>query len=337
MLGAISMQVDYKSFIEDNFVIKSKDGNLVSFIFNDTQGYYYDLLLSEYPDLTGIRENILKFRQPGFSSLITGIFATDFILSELGEIPIIDSDVYSHKDDETAVHIQRFNMFIDSWLLRDQGGDYRERDHHSELQKLRKYLLQTDNGGEIIGKRGAQYHAETASAKVSGRGGTKQNIHWSEVAFYPNTEIMNAETLVTGAEQQVPDGRGKIFRETTGNLAGDFFAREYRLGKDGQSDFKSRFLGWFIHGEYSSPVPDSWETPEYYKKVIDDGATREQCYWHYRKTRSLTDVKRMREYPTYDTEAFLMGGNPFFGKDALLHFTNNIIKPVSESMYVSSL
>lgn len=334
------MKIDYRGFIEDNFVIKDKEGNLVPFKLNSTQLYYYDLLQDEYGDkgLVGIRENILKFRQPGFSSLITGIFATDFILSELSEIPIIDSDVYSHKDDETAVHIQRFNMFIDSWLLKDQGGDYLIPEHHEEIRKLRKYLLRVDNGGEIIGKRGAQYHAQTASAKVSGRGGTKQNIHWSEVAFYPNTEIMNAETLVTGAEQQVPDGKGKIFRETTGNLAGDFFAREYMLGKDGQSDFKSRFLGWPIHAEYSTPAPEGWKPPEYYDKVrAESGTSVDQCYWHYMKTRGLTDIKRLREYPTYDTEAFLMSGKPFFDKDALLYYTNNTIEPVSEALYVSAL
>lgn len=332
-------RINYRAFIEDNYYIKNKQGVIVPFRFNETQTYYYDMLVEEYPTMQGIRENILKFRQPGFSSLITGIFATDFIMSELGEIPIIDSDIYSHKDDETDAHIARFNMFIDSWMLKDLGGDYAVPDHHKELKKIRKQFLEIDNGGELIGrKHGAQYHAQTASAKVSGRGGTKQNLHWSEVAFYPNTPILNAKQLVTGAEQQVPDGYGKIFRETTGNLAADFFAGEYHLGKEGKSDFRSRFLPWYIHRAYSKPAPDGWEPPAYYDRVRTEfGASVDQCYWHFEKTRGLQDKERLREYPTYDTEAFLLGGKKFFDAEALIYYTTLIKSPIKESQYVSAL
>ena len=327
------MRIDYRGFIQDNFIIKNKDGELVPFMFNDTQSYYYDeCLLKDYaPDLQGVRENILKFRQPGFSSEITGIFAVDFILSELGELPIINSDVYSHKDDETKVHIQRFNMFLDSWLLKDQGGDYRNPEHRKELVKLRKQFLAVDNDGEIIGRNGAEYHAQTASARVSGRGGTKQNIHWSEAAFYPNTDIMNAESLMTGAEEQVPHGRGKIFRETTGNTMADFFAREYNLGKLGESEFKSRFLGWFIHKkEYTSEAPAGWEPPEYYFELLNKGiANVNQCYWHFTKTRGLTSKKKMRENPTYEHEAFITGGDLYFNIEALRELLKGTREPVA--------
>lgn len=332
------MKINYKAFIEDNFWIKNKEGELVKFIYNDTQNYYWNLLKADYSDLQGIRENILKFRQPGFSSEITGIFATDFCLSELGEIPIINSDVYSHKDSETTIHFQRFNMFVDSFLLSYKGGSYGEPSHRQEIPRLRKELLSVDTTNLLIGKRGAEYHAQTASAKVSGRGGTKQNIHWSEPAFYSNTQIINAKDLITGAEEQVPSGRGKIFRETTGNAADGFFPEEYEKGKQGISEFKSRFLGWFIHKAYSLLPPTDWTPPPYYAKVIRDyHATREQCYWHFVKTRGLSDEKRMREYPTDDTEAFLLGGSSYFDKGALLHYKNAAIKPIKEVEFVGAL
>lgn len=335
------MKIDYKGFIQDNFTIKNKDGDLVDFIFNETQDYYYtEVLLKEYGgDLQGLRENILKFRQPGFSSLITGIFATDFILSELDELPIINSDVYSHKDDETTVHVQRFNMFLDSWALKDQGGDYKDNQHRLEVPRLRKHLLKYDNDSELIGKRGAEYHAQTASAKVSGRGGTKQNIHWSEPAHYPNTQIMNAKTLMTGAEEQVPSGKGKIIRETTGNTTIDYFAIEYKLGKEGRSDFHSRFLGWFMQSrEYRREPPKGWQPPDYYDKLLSDGlADIEQCYWHFEKTRGLTDKEKMRENPTYETEAFILGGKKFFNEEVLLEYQNRVREPISQGMYVSAL
>lgn len=333
-------KIDYRSFIQDSFFIKNKRGVLVPFVFNDVQNLWYDDLLETYgEELQGIRENDLKGRQFGISSIITGMFATDFILSELGEIPIIDSDVYSHKDEETSTHIERFNLFLNSYMVQDQGGTKDDMEEEAEIEQLRKAFLRTDNGGHLMSKkRKAQYHAQTASAKVSGRGGTKQNIHWSEPAFYPNTQIMNAKLLMVGAEKQVPDNYGKIFRESTGRTLGDYYAEEYYKGKDGRGTFKSRFLAWYLHKEYTSTAPQDWELPEYYELLVkEDKATVDQCYWHFTKTDELNDKTELREYPTYDFEAFIAGGKPFFSQDALLHYQRKIEKPVKEVQFVSAL
>lgn len=332
-------KIDYKSFIEDNFTITTTSGEIVPFVFNDVQDYYYQLLLNDYgEDLSGVRENILKSRRFGFSSIIDAMFATDFILSELDAIPLTNSDVYSYKEKDTQVLFTRVNQFIDSYLLKDQGGDYTNFSHRKELPALRNAFLKKDvSGTVIVGRNGAEYHCLTAGAKVSGRGGTKQNIHWSEVAFYGNTTILDAKLLVTGAEEQVSTGIGKIFRETTGNVADDFFSSEYYEGKDGLSDFKSRFLAWHLFGQYTSEAPEDWTPPPYYSKIMKEGVTKDQCYWHFVKTRSLKDKLRMREYPTSDIEAFLLGGDPFFDAEALIRYTEQTIEPIKETLYVSSL
>lgn len=334
------MTIDYKNFIESNFYIKNKQGILIPFELNDVQNWYLDLLKTDYPEMQGIRENILKGRQFGLSSLTTSIFATDFILSEAGEIPIIDSDVYSHKDEETTAHINRFNLFLDSFMFKSQGGTALDIEENQEMRiAMRKQFLKVDNGGEIVTrKRGAQYHAQTASAKVSGRGGTKQNIHWTEPAFYPNTEIMSAKKLMVGAEKQVPQNYGKIIRETTGNMMGDYFSEEYQLGKEGKSAFKSRFIAWYQHKEYAAPAPESWSIPEYYSQLLRDGlASPDQAYWHYQQTKGLTDKEELREYPTYDYEAFLMSGTVLFGSDALIHYQNSFKEPKKAMEYVQAL
>lgn len=332
------MTVHYKEFIEDNFVLKSKEGELIPFILNDVQNEYYQTLLGDYPDMQGIRENLLKGRQFGISTLIAGIFTVDFILSGLGDINLIDSDIYSHKDSETAAHFNRVNMFLDSWLLKSQGGNYLIQSHRLELPKLRSRFLRVDTSNLLVAHNGVQIQTQTASAKVSGRGGTKQNIHWTEPAFYPNTDIMSAETLMTGAEEQVPQGFGKIVRESTGNLAGDYFASEYQKGKDGQSDFHSRFIAWYTYKEYTLKAPEDWELPEYYETLVEDKlATIDQCYWHYKKTRGLQDTKKMREYPTTDTEAFLLGGSPFFNAESLIFYTGKTQKPIKVVEYATAL
>lgn len=331
--------INYKEFIAETFYIKSKDGEIIPFVFNEVQDEYYEELKADYPTFQGIRENDLKGRQFGISTMISAIFTTDFIFSALGEIPFTDSDIYSHKDKETRSHFKRVNIFLNSWLLKDQGGDYADLSHHEYIPQLRKEFLKTDSdAGLLVAKNDTQIQTATAGAKVSGRGDTKANLHWSEIAFYPNTTIMSAENLVTGAEEQVPQGRGKIFRETTGNLAADYFAKEYKLGKEGLSDFKSRFMVWYKHKEYRLDAPPGWQPPEYYFKLIADGeVTIEQCFWHFKKTRGLTNKKKMREYPTYDTEAFLYGGDPYFDGDSLLYYLNHVKEPIRKGDYVTSL
>lgn len=331
-------KIDYRSFIQDNFFIKNKEGTLQRFTFNEVQNWYYDLLLADYgEELQGIREIDVKGRQFGISSLIEGIFATDFVLSELQEIPIIDSDVYSHIDKETKAHTDRFNLFLESYLMQDQGASLEDMSTPEGMearQAFRKAFLKTDNGNYIEGKRGALYHSQTASAKVSGRGGTKQNIHWTEPAFYPNTDILNAKELMTGAEKQVPLGRGKIFRESTGKTRADYFGQEYYKAKEGRGIFKARFMAWYQHPEYKMTPPDGWERPEYYREV---NATDAQCYWHYTETDNLTDKLQLREYPTYDHEAFIAGGESFFDKDALLNAINSLIEPIRKGEYAQAL
>ncbi len=236
------MRINYKAFIEDNFQIIDKKGNIVPFIFNDTQNYYWQLLLKEYPTLQAIRENILKFRQPGFSSFIDGIFTVDFIMSEQLKQPITFSDIYSHKDKETTDLFNRMSFFLDSWC--------------KKISIDRKRLLKEDSTGKIKGQNNSEINVQTANAKVSGRGGTKQNLHFSEPAFYPNTDILNANDLVIGVEQQVADGVGKIFRESTGNMIGDFFNEEYEFGKSEGAKFKSRFLGWWLHKKDTLQAPE---------------------------------------------------------------------------------
>lgn len=333
------MEIDYRGFIQEYFHIKNKRGMIVPFLFNDVQNLWYDDLVNYYGGaLQGVRENDLKGRQFGISSVIAGILTTDFILSALGEIPMVDGDIYSHKDRETASHFNRVNMFVESYLLKTQGGDYANPEHRLEAHKLRPHFFKTDTTNLLIAKNGVQLQTATAGAKVSGRGSTRQNLHWTEPAFYPNTPILSAETLMTGAEEQVPEGFGKIFRESTGNMMGDFFSKEYYLGKDGRSEFRSQFLVWYLHKEYQREAPPGWDPPIYYHKLLaDNHATIHQCYWHFLKTRELQNKKRLREYPTYDTEAFLMAGTTFFDSMAMIFHNNNVKKPLKTAAYVQGL
>lgn len=317
--------IDYKSFIEENFEVITKEGEIVPFIFNDVQNLAYQELINDYVDLQGIRENWLKHRQWGGSTFVVAMFTADFILSELKEIPITNSDIYSHKDEETEVHFARASFFYDCWLKKAY-----QTIEQSDINKLRKLRLKEDESGKkMVGANNTTLETKTASAKVSGRGGTKQNQLYTEIAFYPYTEIMNAKNLVVGSSKQVKDGIGKIIRESTGNLSGDYFHTEYKLGKKNMSEYKSRFFAWYLNKENITSAPSDWTPPSYYEKLLKEHkANRNQCYWHYKKTKGLTDKEEMRENPTYDTEAFLMSGDMYFNKEVITYYDNNTKEPL---------
>lgn len=325
-------KVNYKAFIENYFMVKDREGQIVPFRFNQVQNDYYEILQAERPGLIGVRENVLKGRQQGFSSLIDAIFTTDFILSALGSISVIGSQIISHKIEEVKPLFKRVDLYLNSYLAKEKIE--------------RKDFLKTDNKVSYIeGHTGAELFVGTAGAKTLGRGGTLQNLHWSEIAFYSNTEILNAEELVVGAEQQVLDGIGKIFRESTGNNVGDHFNREYVRGKALDGPFKSRFFEWFKTKEYRTEVPTGYFESERFQEACHKYESNflqlqeqhrlspEQIYWYIQKLGSSNNWKKIRrEYPFTDNEAFLSSGEMFFSADSLLWYKGNIRQPITEGV-----
>lgn len=316
--------INYKNFIEHYFKIKNKKGVIVPFIFNNVQNVYYEILKKDYPTLKGIRENILKARKEGFSSLVAGIFTVDFILSGLKKIPITSSQVTAHREADVKPHFNRINLFLESWL---------------EKEKIqRKQFLVIDNQTSYIKNiSGAEFSVGMAGAKAMGRGGDTLNLHWTEIGYYPNTDIINAEDLVVGAEKQVPLGLGKIFRESTGNVVGDFWNEEYWRGieADGkrESNFRSRFFPWFDFKEYQVPCPPGYKEFTPYEKDMRPmySLTNDQVYWYHLENKSVKDKNKFRrEHPCNEQEAFLSGGSCFFDLQALNWYLKKTKKPVKE-------
>lgn len=295
---------DYKRMIESGFDIVDKRGVRQPFVLNDVQN---DFLLAylggKYPDMQGIRESVAKARQEGFSALIDAIFAVDFLAQ-----PNTGAQIISHKQTETLILLDRVNFYIDSWLEKNKVP--------------RELLLATDRRDYLENKTNGSYiYIGTAGAKTLGRGGTLQNIHWSECAFYPNTEILSAEKLVTAAEQQVLVGAGKIFRESTGNVVGDFFHGEIERARNGLSAYGYYFCPWYAHKEYRTSnrfILNAEEQKDYDKLITINGIHEDQIYWFLQKMREFPQRSLgYREYPTIIEDAFLAGGESIFNKDVL--------------------
>jgi len=306
-------RLDYKTMIETGFTVINKRGEEQPFVLNNIQNDFDQKLDEWFPSQEGIRVNIAKARQEGFSAFIDAMFTVDFLAREN-----IGAQIISHKDSETEFLIKRVSHYIDSFCNKNGIS--------------RKDLLSVDTSSFLENKiNGSYIFIGTAGAKTLGRGGTLQNIHWSEVAFYPSGPITSPEKIVTGAEQQVAMGVGKIFRESTGNVVGDFFHEECERSRIGESVYRFGFYPWFKHNEYVSDEPISLNPGE--QILVDNirkhGVSEKQISWYILKSREYKTVSLfLREYPSTFEECFLVSGDSFFDKDTMAWYRTQIKEPI---------
>lgn len=269
-------KIDYKRFVEENFsLLDYKTQQPVPFRFNNVQNLYYDMLISDHPDMDGVREIILKARREGLSSFVLALFTVDFLLR-----PYSVSICISHKKDVTERLLKQVKQYIQSFI-----------DKQNEKNKTNltlKDFLSTETKGMIENRvNSAMFYIGTAGAKVGGRGGFARNIHFSEAAFYQDTEKITAEEMITATAQQVPLGTGMIFIESTANGEGNYYHGEWqRSYVDRVSSYTPRFFSWDLF---------------YTEDEVN-----------LRRKEFSNDMMWKQEYPKTPEEAFRVTGSPFF-------------------------
>ena len=278
------MAKNYYKFIERNFTIKNKQGRVVPFILWNTQDKYLMDLVKHYgKDLQGIRDIILKARKEGFSSVIDAIFAVDFLTSPHP----INSVIIADNKDETKKLLSRTKFFIENFLTK----------HDTSIQQQ----CETINANEIINKEnGAALWIGTAGSRVALRVESVQNLHFSEAAFFQDTDIITARETIEGALQMVDLGTGKVFIESTANGYGNYYQLLETKAYQGNSSFRSVFFG----------------AEELYSKE-----------WLAKKaTEFTTDEMFKQEYPSTREEAYISSGSKFFDTSAISWLRNEVIK-----------
>lgn len=288
--GEFSM-ISYKKFIEENFMILDyATQQPVPFKFKPVQDRYYDVLVGKYPKMEGVREILLKARQEGFSSFVLALFTVDFIF-----VPYSVSMCISHRKDATELLFRKVKFYLESYCQKN-GMDVKD------------YLI-TDNKGVIESRhKHSVFYIATAGAKVGGRGASARNIHFSECAFYMDTEIITASEIVEATAQQVPQGKGMIFIESTANGVDNFYQQEWEraqnFDKEGKrlSTYNPRFFGW-----------DEFYTKEWVEQKKKDFSS---------------EAKWKQEYPSNPDEAFIASGTPFFDNLILEEMKKNAPEPI---------
>ena len=161
-------------------------------------------------------------------------------------------------------------------------------------------------------KLNSHFYVGTAGSLAFGRGMTINNVHASELAFWPRPE----EALIALMEA-VPKEGGRIIVESTANGVGNFFHDFWIAAGEGRNGFQQQFYVWFEDPTYRLPgdpigklTADEQTLQQQYE--LDD----DQIRWR------RTTVERLRgsfaqEYPEDDVTCFLTSGRMVFDLPAL--------------------
>lgn len=241
----------YRAFIEKRFLIDEPEtGKLVPFKFRKIQIKYYNELCRDY-DIenkgitAAIRDEIVKARREGFSSIILALFAADDILNENPT----ETQVISYRDDATNTFRKRYRIFVLSNFALKNGITVEQiQKDPNVLEQIASQVFSIDSGDSYeLAHNKAHFYCGTAAARTGGRGGVLQKLLLSEAAHYPDTEKMTAKEVIDGTMRQVDINSGWIFIESTGNGRGNYFYKMVDKAVKGLSRFKVRFYGWRDH------------------------------------------------------------------------------------------
>lgn len=267
--------------------IAAKDGKLVPLELNRAQRYIHERLEDMLERKGYVRALILKGRQQGASTYIGGRFYKKASTS-FGKRFVI------------LTHLQEATDNLFAMVKR----------YHDNVPDAVKPATKNDNAKELhFAKLQTRYSVATAGSRGTGRGGTAQFFHGSEVAFWPN-----ADKHMAGIGQIVPLAPDtEVVLESTANGIGNLFHTMVMKALEDLGDYELIFVPWYWQEEYARPVPVGTEfDADELEYQAAFGLTDEQLYW--RRMKLADDFAEDpalfdQEYPATVEMAFLAGAS----------------------------
>jgi hypothetical protein len=303
----------YRDFIEHYFLIDTPEtGKLVPFKFRKVQNKYYDELIRDY-DIENkginapVREQILKARREGFSSMVLALFAADDILQDNPT----ESLAVSYKDTATNTFRKRYRLYVTSYFAKKCGYTTEQiQGNVNILEQMAKQFFSIDANDIEMKHNHAHFYCGTASARTGGRGGVLQKVLFSEEAHYPDTDKMKASEIIDGTLRQIDISSGWVFRESTANGYGNYYEQTWGMIQKGLSRFIGRFFGW--REMYSE---------EEFKTIASEFVDKAML---------------MQEYPETPEEAFISSGTSYFDNIKILEYIKRAPEPkATGSLFMS--
>lgn len=285
-LDAINaIRINFESYAPKCLRILTKEGKIVPFRLNRAQKYIEERAEEQLQRKGYIRLIVLKGRQQGASTYISGRFyykSTGMVGKNVG--------ILTHEQKATD------NLFT------------MVRRYHEHCPASLRPSTAADSAKELwFDKIDVRYKISTAGAKGTGRSSTIQYFHGSEVAFWPN-----AAAHMAGIGQAVPLLPGtEVFLESTANGIGNLFHSQWCKAVRGESEYEPVFVPWFWEEGYRLPVPAGFIMDPVEAEYRDAfNLDTEQIVW--RRNKILTDFDGDvslfdQEYPATPEMAFMAG------------------------------
>lgn len=294
-----------QEFIEDNYKIKNKEGELVHLKFNHAQQEVYDIIKRDYGNKP-VRIIILKARQLGIST-----FSEAMMTYLTTNQPNTDAVILAHINESASKIYEMTQLYI---------SELPEGLKPKQKYSNRKMLMFDDD------ENGLKSSIRVMVANDSTRGGTYKLAHLSEVAFWEHPE-----DALLALNQAVPMTKeSMIIIESTANGFNHF----YNLWQDavnGRNDYTPIFFPWYVDPEYTMPYKGFELTP-YEKDILERfNLTLDQLQWRrwcIANNCGNDELKFRQEYPITPEEAFITSGASVFNTEIILEHMKELKEPL---------
>lgn len=295
------MSINTKQYIERYVKIRDKAGNIIDFIINEPQQRLYDIIKKLKKEKKPIRIVILKARQMGFSTITESI-----LFKETTTKFNVNTGIITHQDEATT------NLFNMSKRIYDYLPD--EMKPSLKNSNAKELIFDNEQGTGLKSK----IKCMTAGGKGVGRSDTFNNLHISELAFWPGDK----KITLTGLLQAVPNLPNTIvIIESTAN-GFEYFKEIWDKAVKGENDFIPLFVGWNELKEYVMPYTGFELTLDEKELQIKYNLTLEQLSWRRWciKNNCGGDIETFKqEYPINPFEAFISTGSCYFNKEIIIN------------------
>ena len=229
------MVTDFEYYCHNLLMIRTKEAGFVRFSsWWPSQRAVWKTIQADIESGNPIRKIVLKARQQGVSTLTEAI-----MFWRIHTSPNMHALVLSQDRDSASTIFEMARNFYESLP--------------TELRPMKRYSSKKELCFENPDEKTRPTHpgmrsrieVQTAGKFTPPRGSMFQQVHFSEVAFWPSPE-----DIVPAIIPMVPDlPRTMILYESTGNGKNNFFYEEWVKAKQGRSAFEPLFIPWFVMPE----------------------------------------------------------------------------------------